>query len=246
MLAATRHCFVGVIFCLTIHLCAVSQSPQEGARLTIFPPSAISAEDVRAWYVLYGPFGAHGGYSDRRRDSAFLEIPLFVEHAPASEIRFFAWSPGCHIETFEIPLRGLDIQESYRCDPIQNVHLTGKLKDPALLRDRNAEIEVDYLANWACGFFDFGDCAVPQISLGTAKIAADGSFAMEVPDFALDPIEPGTGLPSDFQFFLREIKTMNHIASLHPASESLRGPDGGLKPASAYSNRIIFVAERTK
>jgi hypothetical protein len=171
---------------------------------------------------------------------------LSAEGKPAGEIKLFAWAPGCRIETFDIPLQALDAQESYSCTPLSTVTLVGQIDDATLARRKRAEIHVDYLAGWACDFFGLADCMVPQISLGTANVDANGGFEIDLPNFAADPIASDSKFRSQFQLVLREVKTWNPIAFLSPESRMLRTPGGALRPATSYPQLMGFVARRTR
>ena len=150
---------------------------------------------------------------ERREDSyesqalGRIQIPIVVEGKPASQIKMFIGAPGCKTATFDIAILNLlDTQESFSCNSAPTVTLVGQIRPASLLRNKDATVSVDYMAGWACGFFGFGDCMVPQISLGTVKPDTDGIFKIDLPDFSADPIgsdaDSGTGL----QFILRDAK----------------------------------------
>ena len=73
--------------------------------------------------------------------------------------------------------------------PIGDGHLgRSNRRSSDLPSKRPTEVRFDYIASWACRFFGLGDCAVPQIELGTVSPDADGAFKIELPDFSADPI----------------------------------------------------------
>jgi hypothetical protein len=210
--------------------------------ITLMPD--VPYERVFGHYVLYGPFGAQGGFV-RKPSSRAIQIPIVVEGKPASQIKMFIGAPGCKTATFDIAILNLlDTQESFSCNPAPTVTLVGQIRPASLLRNKDATVSVDYMAGWACGFFGFGDCMVPQISLGTVKPDTDGIFKIDLPDFSADPIgsdaDSGTGL----QFILRDAKTYNILAFLDPESETLRNPSGALRISMFYPQNAVFVARR--
>ena len=173
--------------------------------ITLMPD--VPYERVFGHYVLYGPFGAQGGFvrkpssradsdSDRsRRQTSKPDQDVYRgARMQDGDLRY------CH------PKYLLDTQESFSCNPAPTVTLVGQIRPASLLRNKDATVSVDYMAGWACGFFGFGDCMVPQISLGTVKPDTDGIFKIDLPDFSADPIgsdaDSGTGL----QLILRDAK----------------------------------------
>ena len=234
-------------------LASAGAAAARGPRLKLFLPAGVSSDKVDLQYFLYGRFGAHGGYASPETGLAFVDLPLSVDGVPASEIRMFAWAPGCQIETFDVRLGALDVEQTYACIPQSTVTLNGRIGDFESNATKPAEVRIDYLAYWACQFFGMMDCPVPQIPLGTARIDPDGRFEIELPDFASGAIEfpdfaggatPSTG-PSGFGVTLREIRTGNIIAFLDPALSALRSLGGGLKPASSYSGPTVLVGRKS-
>jgi hypothetical protein len=169
------------------------------------------------------------------------------EGKPASQIKMFIGAPGCKMATFDIPILNLlDTQESFSCSPAPTVTLVGQISPASLLSNKDATVSVDYMAGWACRFFGFADCMVPQISFGTAKPDAEGIFRIELPDFSTDSnaadSEDGTGL----QLILRDAKMYNVVAFLEPESETLRTASRGLRISSLYPQGLVFIAGRKK
>jgi hypothetical protein len=120
--------------------------------------------------------------------------------------------------------------------------LTGRIRDSRAYGQESVEVRVEYAAFWACRFFGFTDCAVPQISLGTAKPDAEGVFEIDLPDFGIDPITAESDCGAELEFVLREAKTGNIIAFLEPELDTLRSPGCGLKISFANPQNVTFVA----
>lgn len=220
------------------HAQDVSSSP----RLRLFLPPNVTSDKVEIRYTLYGAFGAYGSFVIAKPDSASAEIPLSVSGQVAGEIKAFAWAPGCHVARFNIKVGELDIHESYSCEPLPFVLLRGQVEQSSLLHQRPAEVQVEYLASWACDFFELSDCMVPQFSVGTARIDSAGRFEINLPDFAADPACEASRASATFEVTLRDVRTYNPIASLSPRSKTLRILNGVLKPASVYPNPTMFIA----
>jgi hypothetical protein len=203
-------------------------------------------EKVFGHYVLYGRFGAFGGFVQKPR-SRLLQIAAVVQGKPASPIKMFIGAPGCKMETFDIPILNLlDTHESFSCSPAPTVTLVGQISPASLLRDKDTTVSVDYMAGWSCRFFGFADCEVPQISLGTTKPDVEGIFTIELPDFSTDSNVFGSDSGTELQLILRDVRTYNVLAFLQPESEALRSASGNLTISTFYTQNVVFIARRKK
>jgi len=138
----------------------------------------------------------------------------------------FIGAPRCKMATFDIPIPNLlDTQESFSCSPAPTVTLVGQIGPVS---------SVDYMAGWACKFFGFADCMVPQISFGRAKPDAEGIFKIELPDFSADSNASDSDDGTDLQVILRDAKTHNILAFLEPESDALRTASGNVRISTFY------------
>jgi hypothetical protein len=216
-------------------------------KVSIALPADVRSEKVWVQYVLYGPFGAHGGNGVRKPGSQLIEIVAAGEGKRADGMKMLVWAPGCKIQTFDIPIReSADVYESFVCSPLPSITLVGQIKNAHMDGKKPAEVRVDYLALWACSFFGLVDCMVPQASVGTAIPDPQGIFEIDVPDFSADPISSDSDRGAEFQLALREVKTWNLIAFLEPELETLRTRSRALKIVPSYPANLAFSARRTK
>ena len=242
-----RSCGVVLLACLLIGAFADAENSSGSPRLHLFLPPNVPADKVEIQYVLYGAFGAYGNFVRANLGSASVEIQLSLKERLAEQIKAFTWVPGCRVATFDIKVEGLDIDRSYVCEHSPGIFLGGRVKKSELPAHRQpTEIQIYYLADWACDFFGFADCMAPQFSIGTSQLDRAGHFELQLPDFASDPACLGSNLPSGFQLTLREAKTKKPIARLSPDTEKLRLPGGGLKAASVYPDPTIFIETKAK
>ena len=147
----------------------LAQSTPTLPRVSIALPADIPSEKVWVRYVLYGSFGGRGSDAARKPGSQLIEIVAAVEGKRADGMKMLVWAPGCKIQTFDIPIQeSSDVYESFVCTPLPSITLVGQIKNTHMNGKKPAEVRVDYLALWACGFFGFADCMVPQVSLGRA------------------------------------------------------------------------------
>src|SRR5258708_27380280 len=170
-----------------------------------------------------------------------MKIPGVVDGKPVSQIKMFIGEPGCRMATFDIPVVDLThTQESFSCSPVPTVILEGRISPASLLHNKNAEVSVDYMAGWACGFFGFMDCMVPQISFGTAKPDAGGIFKIELPDFSADSNPTDSNDGTGLRLILRDARTYNILPFLEPESETLPPLTVNLSISSLYPHTVLF------
>jgi hypothetical protein len=223
---------------------AAAQSGQESRWMNIMLLGAVPSEKVHIDYVLEGPFGGSGNFMRPKPDTPVYRISTYVGGKPADQIKGFIWAPGCRMMKFDDLLVGsADVQEYFSCSPLGTVKLVGRIHG-APLSKKPMEVRVDYLAHWACGFFGFMDCMVPEIEVGIATPDADGTFEIELPDFAADPIASGPEGGAEFQLVLREVKPWNLVAFLAPETETLQTLDHGLKIVPSYPQDLVFSTRK--
>ena len=232
-----------LVVCLVIG--ATAQVSQALSKVTVVLLGGISSEKIQINYVLYGPFGAYGNFIPPRPDSPTYQIPTSVDGKDAEQIKGFIWAPGCKFVTFDAPLPdSAEVQEFFSCSPLGTVRLAGQIRN--IPRTKKAfNVRVDYLAEWACGFFGFADCMIPQIELGTITPDRDGGFEIELPDFSADPISSAAEGGAHIQIVLQEVRG-NLTAFLMPEDVSLRTWDRGLKIVSSYPQNLAFSTREFK
>jgi hypothetical protein len=225
-------------------LCAgnvLAQTPAQLPKVSIELMPGVPFEKVFGGYALYGSFGAYGGIL-QRASSPTLPIQAVIDGKPARRVKIFIGAPGCKMATFDISVQEFaETRESFFCSPVPTMTLVGQIRPTELLRNQDATVSADYLAGWACGFFGFADCMVPQISFGSAKPDTQGIFKFELPDFIADSVTSESGLGAELQLILRDGKTYNVLAFLQPGPEALRTASGTLRISSFYSQNLAFV-----
>ena len=222
---------------------AAAQTGQVQRSVNIVLLGAILSEKVHIDYVLYGPFGASGNFITPKPGLTSYQISSYVDGKAAGEVKGFIWAAGCKMVTFEdLLVDSADVQETFSCSPLGTVHLAGQIRS-APPGKKPVEIRVDYMASWACDFFGFVDCMVPQIEVGVVRPDAHGSFEIELPDFAADAIASKSKSGTELQLVLREVEG-NLVADLEPEQEALRTPGGRLKIVSSYPQNLVFSTRK--
>lgn len=241
-----RQCALAVALAL-LSVGPTAQTNRVPDRFKVVLLGGVPSEKVQINYVLYGPFGASGGLTTPTSDSLSYSIPTSVDGKPAEHIKGFIWASGCKTATFDSSLlESAGMQEYFVCTPLSTISLIARVPSTFLKGKNPLEVRFDYTALWACRFFGFADCAVPQIEIGTVEPDADGTFEIELPDLSSDPISSEAEGGAEFQFVLREVKTWNRVASLEPETKTLLTPGGGLKIASSYPRNLLFAARKGK
>ena len=88
---------------------------------------------------------------------------------------------------------------------------------------------------------------VPQYEVARTTLEPDGTFHLQLPDFASDPvinsIEVPPAMSGDFRLVVRDPKTWNPIADLEPELAEFRSVDGSLKVLSTYPSGLVLTAK---
>jgi hypothetical protein len=230
------------VFSLILLVGSLPRAEAQLPKVTVTLMPDVPYEKVFGHYVLYGSFGARGGFVQKPH-SQTIQIPIVVEGKPVSQIKMFIGAPGCKIATFDIPILNLlSTQESFWCSPAPTVTLVGQISPASPLSNKDVIVSVDYMAGWACKFFGFADCMVPQISFGAAKPNSEGIFKIELPDLSRDSNASASGDETDLQLILRDAKTHNILAFLEPESDALRTASGNVRISTFYPQNVVFVA----
>jgi len=160
-----------------------------------------------------------------------LTIPRPTDR-PTDRLKARVWTPGCEIKAFDVPLADADIELQFVCDPEKTVPFRGRVVGPLA----SATIAAQYWGRCLSGWNEEREnrqCLFP-IFVATAKVEADGSFEMDLPDFKADPIFSSDS-SAMFKFLLR-------IGDGGWRLMQLEGPKNpSVAVASSYPEDVIFV-----
>ena len=224
---------------------ANAQASPEPRSLNIVLLGGVPSEQAHITYYLYGSFGAYGGVTTPIPDAPSYEIPTYVDGKAAGQIKGFIFASECSMALFDITLiDAANVQQYFSCSQLGTITLLGRIRPAELQGKEPMEVRFDYMASWACRFFDLADCAVPQIEVGAVRPDADGAFEIELPNFKADPISSDSDGGAELQVVLREIKTWNLAAFLEPETETLQAPDRTLKIVPSYPQNLLLLARK--
>jgi len=228
-------------------------------KIKIIFPRGTSLEKVWLEYELSGLTGrrSYGGLTGSKsvrispfdRDRAhfvatqffdpYYEIVALRDGQPVNRVKALAWIRGCQIVTFDSVVTTTDIVLPFTCIPQKTVPLVGRIQQVDFI-DKPDNLRVAYQSTKFPSFLCEGFCVlegpplqIPEVA--SAKIAADGSFRANVPDFAEDPFFSGDS-SAEFQLSLT-----NSYERVGPVTEDLRSKENGVRIASSYPSEVVFV-----
>jgi hypothetical protein len=214
---------VSYVFAVLLGL-AAAQAPDWQARLvqsgspsvSVLLPPSVPSETVQIVYQLTGPFGGVSSYADPKPDLHSYEIDASVDGKAARDIRMIVYAPGCEIQTFFFSLKADSaIKQEFECQHVPAVLLSGQIVPDQLVRNnKNAELDVDYMAPWGDRFFGILDGAVLYFKIASVRLDAKGRFQVKLPYFDVDSklSRPQPGYQSSFHLSLCDSDTGNPIA----------------------------------
>jgi len=233
------------IFYLTVlpFLAVQSSSSQDTSPIVwISLPPDIPSETVQIHYFMTGPFGGFGGSMKPQRNLHSYPIPGAAEGKDATAIKVLVYAAGCEIQTFDVSFsQERNFHEHFVCRGLPMVTLSGQVPSD-LVRDRDAELVITYMALWAHEFFGITDGFVVELQIATVVLDKNGIFTLRVPDFSADASASSFRRGANLHLLLRDSKTLNTIAyNLAPESQDLRSESQRLKILPFYPDDLRFT-----
>ncbi len=208
--------------------------------VSVLLPMNLNSETVQIAYFMVGPFGGYGGQAKQLPGLRSYEISASVDGKAATQIKVIVYASGCEIRTFIFDIQQSTLEEDFKCQPIPRVTLSGQIVPNELVRDRNTELVVNYMAFWAHEFFGITDGIVTEFRLATVSPDENGMFQVNLPDLSADG-PTSSRENATLHLVLRDAKTWNHIASsLEPDLLDFRSIDHGLIIRPSYPSHLNF------
>jgi len=210
--------------------------------VSVVLPVNLDSEAVQISYFMVGPFGGYGGYTKQDPSVRSYEIAASVEGRAATQIKIIVYASGCEIRTFVLAVQqDSKLKEEFQCQAVPAVRLSGQVVPSELVRDRNTELVITYMAFWAHEFFGITDGPVTEFRLAILSPDEHGMFQVDLPDFSADDPTISSRENATFHLMLRDVKTWNHIASnLEPDLIDFRSMDHGLIIRPSYPSHLNF------
>jgi hypothetical protein len=205
-------------------------------------PSAVSSESMFIRYILAGE--ELGGWVRPLAGVSSYIISTTREGQSAARIKAVLYSPGCAIQTLDLPLsNSSNPQYLFICRPLRSLWITGKVTQTERLSGREVKLQARYVARWARSFLGL-DAEIPlTIPTGDAAyLSADDSFRISVPDLSRDPLAATPDHPGEIQIWAKDKSTGDDVAQLIPVgSPAFKTRMGGLKIQDEYPSEPVFV-----
>ncbi len=215
------------------------ESSQRSIRLQFPDRADLSGLSIR--YYLTGLFGGYGSYIRTRPDVREYAIETWSRGQQAAMLKVIVYCPGYRtVLILETALASRRVGPiSIALEPLDWVPLSGRVTSVPTTRDLS--VEAVYLPFWANEFFGILDGPLPQFTVDTTKVAADGSFTLRVPDFAHDPVTAfGDGkMRGEIRVVAREGQSGNTPYALEQIERA--GQPVSLPIAAEYQRDLILV-----
>lgn len=220
---------------------SASDSASNDKVFTISVAAPTLPKDVQVRYFLGGQFGEFFAATTATGKEDKIIIRTQRESQIATSFRAIAYAPGCEFVTITVDdLASSNREAEFQCQKLPSTLLQGRIST-AGFEGKDLQVEVLYVCNWAAKFFNIGSGAVSPLLLSKVNVATDGTFAIDLPDFASDPLWSSFGQNATLVFALRDAATGTALGALVPPSDLSTGT--ALKVASAYPGEMQFTLQ---
>jgi hypothetical protein len=227
------------LFALTVVLAAQTSSNPDVFTINVAAPA--SSQDVQVRYILSGDPALQQGGSIARPDSNRIVIETAVAGKSAKGFRAIVYSSGCQFVTITAELtNGAPRQADFQCQKLSTTPLHGRATVSSFA-GKDLQVEALYNVHWAAQFFGVPGLSISPISLGKAKVADDGSFALDLPDFAADRSWSSLSHNATLTLVLLDASNGERLARLSGPRDLSRG--SSLKIAASYPSEINFIVK---
>jgi hypothetical protein len=174
-----------------------------GDVYTISVASPTAAKDVQTRYLLTDAAGSHRFLSSAEVDGSSIVIKTTTEGLVAKSFKAILLAPGCQLATISVDDLSVDNKQSqFQCQNLPTLAFQGQIDASGL--GQNLQVNVLYQCSWAGKFFGIGSGAFSPVSIATVPLAADGTFSVDLLDFASDPLYASLSNEATLQFMLVE------------------------------------------
>jgi len=171
---------------------------RDGAPFVVAFPRGTGSPDAVVWVYMTGPFGGAGWSSSvatSRGRATYVkpdEYAIETTHdgKPATAIKAAIFTAAYGVALIDVP--ALDTHPTRRLSAppqsLPRVRFRGRVVMPAKgPLPPSLALDLVYSADWTCEFFNLTDCLVALNTIASVRLAGDGRFMLDVPDFTRDP-----------------------------------------------------------
>jgi hypothetical protein len=246
MPAVARGLFLLLILTLSrSHLTAQTETPvphpsTADAIFTISVAPPTPAKDVQVRYFLTDQSGFRWSSTATVASGDKLVIRADAAGKTPKTFNAIAYAPGCQFVTFTAEdLASSTRQGDLQCQKLPTVELRGKVAVPS--GGQVLQVESMYVVRWAGKFFSVPGLSISPLAVTKAMVDADGSFIMDLPDFANDPLWNSLSNDATLMFFLTDQASGHRVAGLKAPATLSRG--GNLKVAASYPEVTFTIRQ---
>jgi hypothetical protein len=226
----------GVLFVVFASLVAssVAQQPVDNQSIfTITVAAPTQAKDVQVRYYFTGESSGYGESAASPTEGNKIVIKTGPEGKLVSTLKLVAYAPGCQLVTISVgDLASTNRQGAFQCTPLNTVQFVGHAATSAFA-GKALQTQVLYECNWCPQFFGLKSGAISPFSVARADIDREGSFTINLPDFAADPLWSSVSNDASLFFYLVDGANGQPLGALKPSVEGLP-KDGAVKVAPSY------------
>jgi hypothetical protein len=206
--------------------------------ISVAPPTL--PKDVQVRYFLGGQFGDFFASTTATGQEGKIVIRTDHDSKTATSFRAIAYAPGCQFVTISVDdLSTSNREAEFQCNKLPTTLFQGRIPTTGL-EGRDLQVEVLYVCNWAPQFFNING-AVSPLLLAKARVATDGTFAIDLPDFAADPLWSSFAKDAAMNFHLVDAASGQSLNTLVPPKDIAAGIS--IKVASTYPSEVDFTIQ---
>jgi hypothetical protein len=224
-------------FLFVVSLTSQTNSSQDVFTINVAAP--VSSRDVQVRYILSGDPALQQAGSVARPDENRIVIETAVAGKSAKGFRAIVYSPGCQFATITAADLSAGVRQAdFQCQKLATTSLHGRAT-VSRFAGKDLQVEALYNVRWAGQFFGVPRLAISPLSLGKVKVADDGSFALDLPDFAGDPLWNNLTHSATLTLVLIDASNGERLARLVGPRDLSLG--SSLKIAPSYPAEINFT-----
>jgi len=156
-----------------------------GGDIFTISVTGTAAKDVQLRYLLTDTNGGHRFLSSAQVDGDNILVKTTSEGKQAKSFKAILLAPGCQLVTISVDDLTASNQGAFQCQKLSTISFQGQV-DVSSLGQQSLQVNVLYQCSWAGKFFGMGSGSFSPVLIVTAPVASDGTFSVDIPNFAND------------------------------------------------------------
>lgn len=201
-------------------------------------PEDFEMDGLQINFLLTGSFGGYGSFVRTKPDVRSYEIPTSNKGKPAETLKIIVFSPHYRIKVFDFPtLENRKEKIEIKPERSKTIRFLGKVLLPKEPPAGKIRLQVSYTADWKCDFFGLDDCLLAGFPIASVGLDEDGSFRVDLPDFAGD--EAIVSFKDTGRFHLDLHDERGRLVSALKLKDDPKY--FGIQAATTYPNEKVFI-----